>query len=52
MAAPLFLVLDVGTTNIKVFVFNKKAEIVALARRKQEYLIILDNINKRFNKNI
>jgi glycerol kinase len=39
MAEPLILVLDIGTTNIKAFLFNKNAEIVAQARRRQEYIM-------------
>ena len=39
MAEPLILVLDIGTTNIKAFLFNKNAEIVAQVGRKQEYIM-------------
>ncbi|HEY0089528.1 MAG TPA: FGGY family carbohydrate kinase [Candidatus Lokiarchaeia archaeon] len=32
------LVLDVGTTNIKAFLFDKNAEIVSQAKRRQNYI--------------
>ncbi|MHA1468123.1 MAG: glycerol kinase 5 [Promethearchaeota archaeon] len=33
------LVLDLGTTNIKAFLFNKNGEIVAQARRRPKYIM-------------
>ena len=33
------LVLDVGTTNIKAFLFDKNGEIFAQARRRQNYIM-------------
>ncbi len=33
------LILDIGTTNIKSFLFNKKGEIVAEAKRRPKYIM-------------